>query len=63
MPIHTSSNTYRRGVPNNYTGFFFVAQTNNTIPVPMSKYLNQRTAYNRNIVNSVSRFSTLPWRG
>lgn len=62
MAIHTTSNTYTRGVPKNYTNFFFVAQTNNIIPVPLNKYLRQNTLYNRNIVNSVNRRNTYPWR-
>ena len=62
MAIHTSANTYRRGIPNNYTNFFFVSQTNNTIPHPMNRYLKQYSFYNRNIANSVSRRNTYPWR-
>jgi hypothetical protein len=62
MAIHTSSNLYTRGIPKNYTNFFFVAQANNTIQVPMSKYLRQNTLYNRNIVNSVNRRNTYPWK-
>jgi hypothetical protein len=51
MAIHTSSNTYRRGIPNNYNNFFFVAQTNNAIPRPMGMYLRGHQFYNRNIIN------------
>ena len=49
MAIHTSAITYRRGVPNNYNNFYFVAQANNTIPSPMSSYLRGFQFYNRNI--------------
>jgi len=51
MAIHTSAITYRRGIPNNYNNFFFVAQANNIIPIPLSKYLRGYQFYNRNIIN------------
>ena len=60
MAIHTSAITYRRGIPNNYNNFFFVAQANNIIPVPMDKYLKGYKFYNRNIINS-SR-NRWPWK-
>ncbi len=60
MAIHTSANTYRRGIPNTHSNFFFVAQTNNTIPVPMSKYLNGYQFYNRNIITSSNY--RWPWK-
>ena len=49
MAIHTSAITYRRGVPDNYNNFYFIAQANNTIPSPMSSYLRGFQFYNRNI--------------
>lgn len=53
MAIHTSAITYSRGVPSTgYNNFFFVAQTNNTIPVPISSYLRGFKFYNRNVINS-----------
>jgi hypothetical protein len=61
MAIHTSAITYSRGIPKNYNNFFFVAQANNTIPVPMSKYLNGYNFYNRNIWNIRSN-NRWPWR-
>jgi hypothetical protein len=60
MSIHTSAITYRRGVPNNYNNFFFVAQANNTIPSPLSSYLRDYNFYNRNTVNS--SLNRWPWR-
>lgn len=60
MAIHTSAITYRRGIPDGYNNFFFVAQSNNTIPVPMSSYLRGYKFYNRNIVNP-SKYRW-PWR-
>ena len=60
MPVHTSAITYRRGIPNNYRSFFFVAQANNTIPVPISKYLQNYQFYNRNIYNT-SVLRIYPW--
>lgn len=51
MAIHTSAITYKRGIPNGYTNFFFVAQANNSIPTPMSLYLKKYEFYNRNITN------------
>lgn len=62
MPIHTSSNFYRRGIPNSYTNFAFVAQSNNTIPVPISLYLKNFNFYNRNITNSTNGYKTLLWK-
>ncbi len=60
MAIHTSAITYRRGIPNNYNNFFFVAQANNNIPVPMDKYLRGFQFYNRNIINP--NRNRWPWR-
>ena len=60
MAIHTSAITYSRGIPKNYNNFFFVAQTNNIIPVPNSSYLRGFKFYNRNIVNAPNR-SRWPW--
>jgi hypothetical protein len=54
MGIHTSAIFYRRGVPDNYNNFAFVAQANNTIVVPIGKYLRTYNFYNRNITNSKS---------
>ena len=59
MAIHTSAITYSRGIPTNYNNFFFVAQANNIIPAPMTKYINGYNFYNRNITNSSYRW---PWR-
>ena len=52
MAIHTSAITYRRGIPNGYNNFYFVAQANNTVLSPMSKYLKGYQFYNRNVTNS-----------
>ena len=62
MAIHTSAITYSRGVPTNgyYNNFFFVAQANNTIPVPISNYLRGFKFYNRNITNG--NRNRWPWR-
>ena len=54
MAIHTSAITYTRGVPKTNTSFFFVAQANNTIPVPMSLYLKEYSFYNRNTTNTTN---------
>ena len=51
MPIHTSSNTYSRGIPKNHSSFFLVAQANYIIPSPTSLYLKNNTPYNRNVGN------------
>jgi hypothetical protein len=63
MAIHTSSIIYTRGIPKRYmyNNFFLVAQTNNTIPVPMHKYLARYSFYNRNITNTSNRRNTFPW--
>jgi len=60
MAIHTSAITYRRGITNGYSNFFFVTQTNNIIPVPISKYLQGYQFYNRNIMNP-SKYRW-PWK-
>lgn len=60
MAIHTSAITYRRGIPNGYNNFFFVSQANNTIPVPISKYLRNYSFYNRNVTNPT--LNRWPWR-
>ena len=61
MAIHTSAITYTRGLPKNYNNFFFVAQANNTMISPLSKYLTGYSFYNRNITNTNVRI-TFPWR-
>lgn len=60
MAIRTSAITYRRGIPNNYTSFYFVSQANNVIPAPMNLYLSNYQFYNRNVTNS-SR-NRWPWK-
>ena len=60
MAIRTSAITYRRGIPNNYVNFYFVSQSNNVIPAPMSKYIKTYQFYNRNITNPSS--NRWPWR-
>ena len=52
MGIHTIAIFYRRGVPDNYNNFAFVAQANNTVVVPISQYLKTYKFYNRNIINN-----------
>lgn len=54
MAIHTSANTYRRGIPNNYVNFYMISQANNVIPSPMGIYLRNYQFYNRNIINLIS---------
>ena len=39
MGIRTSAITYSRGVPKGTQNFFYNAQTNNTVVVPISLYL------------------------
>ena len=60
MAIHTSAITYTRGLPKNYNNFFFVAQANNTIISPLSKYIKGYQFYNRNITNTNARVK-FPW--
>jgi hypothetical protein len=60
MAIHTSAMTYRRGIPDGYTNFFFVAQANNTIIAPMGNYLRGFKFYGRNIVNG--NRNRWPWK-
>ena len=62
MAIHTSANTYRRGIPNGYNNFYFVAQANNTIPAPMTLYIKSFKFYNRNVAYATSGRQTYPWR-
>ena len=61
MAIHTSAITYRRGIPNGYNNFYFVAQANNTIPAPMSLYIKGFNFYNRNISYAVNGRQVYPW--
>ena len=60
MAIHTSAITYRRGIPNDYTNFYFVSQANNVIPAPMGVYLRNYQFYNRNIITASNY--RWPWR-
>jgi len=60
MPIRTTANTYTRGVPKGQqAGFFYAAQSNNTVCVPMHKYLANHNFYNRQILTSSRRI--FPW--
>jgi hypothetical protein len=61
MAISTSRITYRRGVPNNYPGFFFAAQANNTIPYPLNKYLRGYSFINRTNWNRSNPRNLWPW--
>jgi hypothetical protein len=62
MAIRTSAIFYRRGVPDSYKSFAFVSQANNTVVVPISRYLKGYQFYNRNAAVATSGFRTLPWR-
>jgi len=61
MAIHTSAIFYRRGIPNSYNYFAFVAQTNNTVVSSMSSYLRGYNFYNRNLTNTNIK-RQYPWR-
>jgi hypothetical protein len=61
MAIHTSAITYSRGLPKNYCNFFFIAQANNTIISPLSKYIQNYSFYNRNVTNTNVRIN-YPWK-
>ena len=61
MAIHTSAITYSRGIPKNYNNFFFVAQANNTVIVPMNRYLKGYNFYNRNFWNNTTT-NRWPWK-
>ena len=52
MAIRTSAITYSRGVPKTTPNFFYSAQANNVIVVPISKYLRNYQFYNRNVTNT-----------
>jgi len=53
MAIKTSAIFYGRGVPKkNANNFAFVAQTNNTVISPMSKYIRTYNFFNRNYINT-----------
>ena len=65
MTIRTSAIFYRRGVPNSYSNFAFVAQTNNANVVPMNKYLRGYNFYDRQPLNTNDRSfrgAVFPWR-
>jgi hypothetical protein len=57
MAIRTSAIFYGRGIPKNCNNFAFVAQTNNTVVVPLNKYLKNYQFYNRNIINTNAQMS------
>lgn len=64
MAIRTSAIFYRRGLPNSYNNFAFVAQSNNAIVVPMHKYLKGYRYYNRQPLNTTRpgyKGSLFPW--
>lgn len=61
MAIHTSRVFYRRGIPNDYRNFAFVAQANYTIPAPMALYLRGYNFYNRTAPTITSGYKTIPW--
>lgn len=62
MGIRTSAIFYRRGIPNSYNNFAFVAQANNNVTVPISKYLRGYQFVNRNKINqNTRRGGILPW--
>ena len=64
MAIRTSAIFYRRGLPNSYNNFAFVAQTNNAIISPMNKYIRGYSFYNRQYLNTNSssyRGAVFPW--
>ena len=62
MAIRTSAIFYRRGIPNNYNNFAFVAQANNNVVVPISQYLKGYQFFNRNKVNNnITRGTLFPW--
>jgi hypothetical protein len=61
MAIRTSAIFYRRGVPNSYHNFAYVLQTNNTVVVPIHKYLQNYKFYNRNVINKNVRQALYPW--
>jgi hypothetical protein len=53
MPVRTSAIFYGRGVPKKSTNnFAFVAQTNNTVISPISKYVKSYNFFNRNYINT-----------
>lgn len=59
MGIRTSAITYTRGIPKqNQANFMLVAQSNYNVVVPMSKYLNNYSFYNRNIVPNLPKLYT-----
>ena len=37
--VRTSANFYRRGIPNNYSNFALVAQSNSTVVNPINKFI------------------------
>ena len=46
--IRTSAIFYRRGIPNNYTGFAQVAQSNYNVVQPINKFIATNSFFNRN---------------
>jgi hypothetical protein len=61
MGVRTSAITYSRGIPKeNQANFFYNAQSNYNVVVPMSKYLQNYSFYNRNVVPNLPKLYT--WR-
>ena len=59
MGVRTSAIAYTRGVPKqNQANFFLMAQSNYNVVVPISKYLNNYSFYNRNVVPNLRRLYT-----
>ena len=59
MGVRTSAIAYTRGVPKqNQANFFLMAQSNYNVVVPISKYLNNYSFINRNIVPNLRRLYT-----
>ena len=50
--VRTSASFYRRGVPNSYSGFGLVVQSNFTVVNPINKFIASTNFFNRSF-NSI----------
>ena len=50
--VRTSASFYRRGIPNSYTAFVLVAQSNFTVVNPTNKFIATTNFFNRSF-NSI----------
>jgi hypothetical protein len=51
MGVRTSANFYRRGIPNSYSNFALVSQSNFNVVNPINKFIANTNFFNRNFTS------------